>query len=199
MSLFTFDESYDREMASDGRSRYGAYLRQHTRSFTWDDGQVTTDAATFVRHAWEIAQSPIMSPAFLGWDEPRLQSVDCTFGDDDGGLVAVAKLAVPRPQALEGLSGFQDWDRGGSFGDGGYYTPEDRSLGRRPALLTSTLLRIAVPPGVLYEPVDAPEQLTVRDAKQALRFLADFLEGQLRPILDALNASPASRPRPVVW
>lgn len=61
---FDPDEGYDQDLASDGVSRYGAYLAHHRRQFACD-GEPTTDAGEFAAAAWRIAQPPIMVPAYV--------------------------------------------------------------------------------------------------------------------------------------
>jgi hypothetical protein len=67
--MFVFNESYDRDRASDGVSRYGVYLRQNADRFAgWDESPVTCDPVAFTAAAWQVATSPVMTPPF----------VDCT-------------------------------------------------------------------------------------------------------------------------
>src|SRR5262249_3488193 len=55
---FWIDRDYDREYASDGISRYGAYLRDATFR-PWTDHDQAVEWAVF---AWERATGPVMSP-----------------------------------------------------------------------------------------------------------------------------------------
>ena len=67
-AAFWIDYDYDRENASDGVSRYGAYVRQSSTlaeswDGTWDDAQVRQ--ARFAEAAWATATTPVMSPGFV--------------------------------------------------------------------------------------------------------------------------------------
>ena len=68
------DPDYDREQASDGQSRYGAYVRDHARLFDpWQDAPdgVTRDPVDFAIAAFRVATGPIMGPGFVRW-HPRV-------------------------------------------------------------------------------------------------------------------------------
>lgn len=70
--VFEPDDEYDRICASDGVSRYGAYLDRYAAWFA-ECGVPTTDAETFAAAAWRVAVPPVMSPGYvrvhgLAWD-----------------------------------------------------------------------------------------------------------------------------------
>ena len=74
------DPDYDRSQASDGQSRYGAYVRDHARLFDpWQDAPdgVTSDPVEFAVAAFRVATGPIMWPGFVRW-HPRV----CGYGVD---------------------------------------------------------------------------------------------------------------------
>ncbi|MCI0687960.1 MAG: hypothetical protein L0Y54_12080, partial [Sporichthyaceae bacterium] len=79
---FWIDHDYDRAHASDGRTRYGAYLRQHTADLTeaWDGGP-----ARFAALAWWIANSPVMWPGYVQ-AHPRVRGARLHHNDWDGSL-----------------------------------------------------------------------------------------------------------------
>lgn len=189
-SVFRFNDAHDRESASDGVSRYGFYLRDRPDMFAdWDDsGAVSTDPARFTRAAWEIANSPVMSPSYVVWDAERLQSVTCAGSELDGSLIVRVQLAVPRPVELRSVLGFGEWERGGSWGGPrGYFVPYDDSVARGPVMLTSTVLLFGVPTDQLYVPRDAPEKLSVDDAKASVKRLGALLDDRLSSVLKALG------------
>jgi hypothetical protein len=118
------DPDYDRANASDGQSRYGAYVRDHARLFDpWQDAPdgVTIDPVEFATAAFRVATGPIMSPGFVRW-HPRV----CGYGTDrsehDGRLVVSVTLATPAPLRLPGWS-WRGWER--DF-HGRFLEPEDR-------------------------------------------------------------------------
>jgi len=62
------DHDHDRNNASDGVSRYGAYLRDHAHLFDpWQEapGEVTRDPVEFAIAAFQVATGPIMAPGFV--------------------------------------------------------------------------------------------------------------------------------------
>src|SRR6266498_6098900 len=66
-AAFWVDRDYDRENASDGLSRYGAYLRD--ASFEpWTDHDQAVEWAVF---AWRRATGPVMSPGYVRY-HPRV-------------------------------------------------------------------------------------------------------------------------------
>jgi hypothetical protein len=184
--MFRFHDAADRERASDGASRYGVYLRQRADRFDWED-PVTTAPALFARAAWEVATSPIMSPPYLDWTAERVQAVAFSLSEHDASLIARVQVAVPRPAALADVPGFAEWDRGERW-NRGYHEQNGDALALRPALLTNTTLLFAIPPRELYAPQDAPD-LSVRDAKKAVKRLAAVLDERVAPIVRALDTA----------
>ncbi|QKG27297.1 hypothetical protein [Actinomadura verrucosospora] len=187
--MFRFHDAADRERASDGTSRYGVYLRQNIDRFTDWGELVTADPGMFALAAWQVATSPVMAPAYLDWTAERVQSVTLSLSEHDASLIARVQVAVPRPAALVDVREFADWDRGDRL-NRGYHEPEDDALTRRPAMLTSTTLLFAIASRELYAPQNAPE-LTVRDAKKAVKRLAEVLDERLALVVWALDAAPA--------
>ena len=181
--LFTFDDIGDRDRASDGVSRYGAYLRRNVNRFDWDE-PVTTDPAQFARAAWEVATCPIMAPPYLGWTAERIQEVTFTVSQA-GALIAAVRVAVPRPEALRVVRGFGEWERGTGY-ERGYWPPEEDALALGPAMLTSTVLVWSIPPEELHIPQVAPAPLT-DEAKASVRKLAVAVDKRLAPVLNALG------------
>lgn len=94
---FTTDDRYDRENASNGRSRYGAYLDHHRHLFL-DDGVTTADVVWFAFSAWEIASSPIMAPGYLR-THPRVLATEPCWDDDSRPALAI-RLAAPHTQEI---------------------------------------------------------------------------------------------------
>jgi hypothetical protein len=67
-AAFWIDYEYDRELASDGRSRFASYVRRAVATTewtecwdgTWDNEDVC--AVHFASEAWRLATTPVMSP-----------------------------------------------------------------------------------------------------------------------------------------
>jgi hypothetical protein len=91
------DRGYDRAAASDGVSRYGAYLADKAGLFDpWDaapDG-ITRDPVEFAIAAFTVATGPIMAPGYVRW-HGRVRNHGATWSEHDGRLVLSVTLAVP--------------------------------------------------------------------------------------------------------
>ena len=98
------DLAWDRANASDGVSRYGAYLRGHAELFDpWREAPkgITTDPGEFAIAAFRVACGPIMSPGFVRW-HPRVldHQVDRGENPDPDRLVITVSLATALPMWL---------------------------------------------------------------------------------------------------
>ncbi|RVX39133.1 hypothetical protein EDD27_1476 [Nonomuraea polychroma] len=96
---FWIDVDHDREMASDGVSRFGHYVRARADDFreAWEWEESRT--AQFAAMAWRVATGPIMAPGYIRF-HPRLLSARTEVNDWDGSLVGITTLVTPWPQAL---------------------------------------------------------------------------------------------------
>ncbi|WP_153536932.1 hypothetical protein [Actinomadura macrotermitis] len=188
--------------ASDGRqatSRYGEYLKQHVELFEddFESVPITGDAVRFAVAAWQVACGPIMSPSYVQWDEPRLQSVHCVRSQWDGSLLARAALAVPPPAPLayRRLPGrWNGWEHD-RFTDR-YWEPLGERLVDRPTLLTTATVVLPFTAEELPAPVTAHkvtplprsgEAMLTHDAKAAVTALVGLINRQLAPLIQALN------------
>jgi len=94
----------DRTSASDGISRYGAYLRSHAELFDpWGEAPngITTDPGEFASAAFRVACGPIMSPGYVHW-HPRIldHQVDHGESPDPSRLICKVTLATGLPLRL---------------------------------------------------------------------------------------------------
>jgi len=150
---FWIDAEYDREAASDGVSRYGAYIRQ-AKFEPWTDDDKAVELAVF---AWQQATGPVMAPGYVRRHH-RVLSARLERSDWDGSLVASVELVTQQPGPLQYLrSGdhdlWRDWPRESSFsGDPVYYEPGGQDLASSAYLLTSARLLFTVPSVGLPEP-----------------------------------------------
>jgi hypothetical protein len=132
------DRAYDRAAASDGVSRYGAYLADHAGLFDlWGEAAdgVTADPVEFAIAAFKVATGPIMSPGFVRW-HGRVQGHQAGRSEDDGRLLLSVTLATPSPVRLP--CDWRGWER--DFHNR-YLEPDDR----RPTGLCRLELRWPVP------------------------------------------------------
>ena len=99
------DDVYDRDRASDGFSRFGAYLALRLPAIVDADPDVLSDPVRWASFAWATAAPPVMSPGYVEWNDPI---EDIQVGWDDGSLVAEIVLRV---DCAVNLPGWRSWDR----------------------------------------------------------------------------------------
>ena len=95
-TAFWVERDYDREQASDGISRYGAYLRDATFE-PWTDDDQAVEWAVF---AWRRATGPVMSPGYVRY-HPRVLAARLERSGWDGSLVAGVDLVSCWPEQLK--------------------------------------------------------------------------------------------------
>jgi hypothetical protein len=153
---FWIDHDYDREHASDGVSRYGAYLRD-TKFEPWTDDDQHVELAEF---AWERATGPAMSPGYVRYHS-RILTARLARSDWDGSLIGRVDVLTGQPEYLRrprsddvrGL--WHDWPGEYSFARDQtvYYEPGTEELAKRGRhALASVSLRFTVPSGDLPDP-----------------------------------------------
>ncbi|MEU6217237.1 hypothetical protein ABZ845_06890 [Streptomyces sp. NPDC047022] len=188
-TLALVDDEHDRRNASDGHSRYGAYLKQRlTRFHEYNQSESPLPTQEFAAAAWQVATSPIMSPGYVGI-RPDLRAITPTFADDEGGLVIDVQVPLHHYDlraARDIPLGWQDWetDRHYLSAYASYFEPGSK----RPALLTTTIVRLVVD-GAWGLP---PQEHTrghglVDDAKRTVAALAAGINGHAGPIVAALR------------
>jgi hypothetical protein len=161
-TAFWIDRDYDREYASDGISRYGAYLRDSTFE-PWTDNDRAMERAAF---AWRRATSPVMSPGYVRC-HPRVLSAQLERSGWDGNLVAGVTLVSSWPEQFTTAPArsvklgdkdayWQDWPTESRGGTSCYYEPSEADLAARPYLLTTLSLQFTVPSAALPQPPATP-------------------------------------------
>jgi hypothetical protein len=192
--LVSVDEEYDRLSASDGVSRYGVYLRSRAHLFS-DEG-APLDPVGFTVLAWEIANSPVMSPSYVR-RRRDVTAVTCRRAAETDGLVADVEMRVRWPAALNGLgalAGWRTWALEEGRGDQppGYVEPSDD----RPALLVTAHLWVPFPPEKLPAPRRArPGEVDVADAKRAVAAVCGHVNLAAGPVVAALRDNSSGGPR----
>jgi hypothetical protein len=177
------DRDHDRANASDGVSRYGAYLRDHAHLFNlWGEAPdgVTADPVEFAIAAFKVATGPIMSPGYLRW-HGRVCDHSAGRSEDDDRLLLSVTLAVPSPVRLPW--DWRGWER--DFHDR-YLEPDDR----RPVGLAQLELRWPVPTDQVPTPTRPrrPGVPNRRDATGAVAVLVEQVNATVGPVLADLEA-----------
>jgi hypothetical protein len=178
------DREHDRASASDGVSRYGAYLRDHAGLFNpWGDAPdgVTGDPVEFTIAAFRVATGPIMSPGYVRW-HGSVCDYAATWSEHDGRLVLSVTLAVPSPVRLPW--DWRGWER--DFHDR-YLEPDDS----RPVGLCRLKLRWPVATDQLPTPrrPRRPGVANLRDAARAVEAVVAAINATVGPVLAGLEAS----------
>ena len=171
------DDAYDQARASDGLSRFGAYLAMRLPAIVHDDPDVLRDPVRWASFAWATAATPVMSPGYVEWADPI---EDIQVGWDDG---LIAAEIVIRTACSVALPGWQSWECDLS----GYLV--EPWHGNRIALSRTTLkatlqdLALPEPPTAVGDRVE-----TVRAAKGAVRAVSVAIEEVLRPLENLLDS-----------
>ena len=184
---FWVDAQYDRDNASDGVSRYGAYVRQATFE-PWTDEGRAVELAVF---AWRRATPPVMAPGYVR-RHPRILSARLERDDYEGSLVAAIEILTNAPSELRGarLPGdgyWRDWPTEWSFGS-------DRDLFRDPSgedlarggryMLGSVTLQFKMTSDLPGPPAGGADVAT---CKEAVEILVAELNVIVGPVIDRIE------------
>ncbi|MFJ9605444.1 hypothetical protein ACIRS1_03710 [Kitasatospora sp. NPDC101176] len=185
-TLAVVDDGYDRRHASDGHSRFGAYLDRHAG--LPQDGEPPYTAAEFAVVAWGIATVPVMSPGYVHL-RPDLLAVTAHLAEDDPtGLVMRLTAPVPhhalatRPRPGRWL----DWER--DCHHHGPWSPTVEPIpDHRPTLVLSAYLCLPIPTDVLITPTtNRTGAMLTHEAKASVAVLAEHVNRIAGPALAAL-------------
>ncbi|MEU8977638.1 hypothetical protein [Streptomyces sp. NPDC048309] len=189
-TLALVNDEHDRRNASDGHSRYGAYLNQRLSWLhEYDDPDQPLPTTEFATAAWKVATSPVMSPGYV---EIRsdLHGITLAFAEDgDGRLLVDVHVPLHHHDLREVRNiprSWQDWDT-----ERHYLSPYETLFdpeSKRPALLTTTVVRLVVDTSWGLP----PQQHTrghglVDDAKRTVAALVSGINRHAGPILVALR------------
>jgi hypothetical protein len=197
---FWVDRDYDQEHASDGISRYGAYLRDAAFE-AWTDHDQAVEWAVF---AWERATGPVMSPGYVRY-HPRVLGARLERSGWDGGLVAGVTSVSAWPEQLtralaravrlgDREAYWQDWpaEYRGS-GPACYYEPGEADIAVRPYLLTTVSAQFTVRPAALPDP-PATSAARLEAGRQAVAVVLAELNRVVGPVLGAVCGHPSPAP-----
>jgi hypothetical protein len=198
-AAFWVDRDYDREYASDGISRYGAYLRDAAFE-PWTDEDQAVEWAVF---AWRRAAGPVMSPGYVRC-HPRVLAARLDRSGWDGSLVAGIDLVSSWPEELKTVlargvrlggrdASWQDWPAGHLGETVSYYEPSEADVAARPYALATLSLQFTVPSAALPEP-PATSAAVLGAGQRAVAVVVAELNRIVGPILTAGlgDATPAT-------
>jgi len=194
-TAFWIDRDYDREQASDGISRYGAYLRDATFE-PWTDDDQAVEWAVF---AWRRATGPVMSPGYVRY-HPRVLAAQLERSGWDGSLIVRVSLVSAWPEQLTRAlvravrlgdrdAYWQDWPTEYRSCDTTYYCePSEADIAARPYLLTTVSLQFTVPSAALPEP-PATSAALLSAGQQAVAVVVAELNRIVGPVLSLGDTS----------
>lgn len=188
--LVYVNDEHDRDYASNGTSRYEAYLRQNHSLFRdgWsDEPRPVQDPAEFAVHAWTVATGPIMAPGYV-WTRPDLRKVTLHRDDEDGSLYA--DIHVPlRHSDIGGNTkrfpySWQDWESESDYSGAEYVGLfEPRSV-KKPSVLATAVVRV---PGQewsnLVKPTAYEGRTLLDEARQAVFTVAQHINDDAGPMV----------------
>lgn len=188
---FWLDDDYDREYASDGISRFGAYLRDGAFEPWTDDDQ----AVEWAMFAWQRATGPVMSPGYVRC-HPRVLAAHVERSGWDGSMIASVSLAcswpgqltatLSRPVSLAGRAVYwHDWPAESLGRDARFHEPGEADLAACPYALTTLSLQLTVPSADLPEP-PATAGTRLGAARRAVAVVVAELNAIIGPALRAL-------------
>jgi hypothetical protein len=190
-TAFWVDQDYDRAHASDGISRYGAYLRDVAFE-PWTDHDQAVEWAAF---AWRCATGPVESPGYVRYHS-RVLAARLERSGWDGSLTAGVTLISPWPEQLtrarvRGVrlgnrdAYWQDWPTEYRGADAvSYYEPSEADVATRPYALATICLQFTVPSAAVPEPPATPDAL-LDAGQQAVAVVVAELNPIVAPVLAA--------------
>jgi hypothetical protein len=196
-TAFWVDRDYDRERASDGRSRYGAYLRDAAFE-PWTDHDQAVEWAVF---AWERATSPVMSPGYVRC-HPRVLGAQLERSGWDGSLAAAVTLVSSWPEEIKTALAravrlgdrdvyWRDWPAECRGGDTTcYYEPSEADVAVWPYLLATLSMQVTVPSAALPEPPASPAAV-LGAGQHAVAVVVAELNRIIGPVLGAGTSAAA--------
>jgi hypothetical protein len=187
---FWIEHEHDRQAASDGVSRYGAYVGDRIPGGfdeCWDGTYETRLAERFAAKAWAVARGPIMAPPYVDEHPDVLAAKLHVDYDDDAGLIAGIELASRWPQPLgrgwDGTRHWWPWPREHSFTSGDYpRNPYGEETARHCYALASLRLVFAVPSERLPAPPGAQHKWG--EVEQTARAVVAVLVAELNQVVN---------------
>ncbi|MFB7618747.1 hypothetical protein [Kitasatospora sp. NPDC056181] len=181
-TLVVIDDIADQERASNGHSRYDAYLAQHADDFH-DNGEPLSPAE-FAAAAWRIATIPVMTPAYAAVRNDLHQvalSIDHNGRAQFCTHVGLHHSALTRRPAGRPLDWeHSSWDRPGEPWP--HLAGPDRT--HRTVVLVTAMVLLPVPDDILIRPTGTrPSRTLTHEAKTVVAALAEHANRHLAPLV----------------
>lgn len=195
---FWVDREYDKDLASDGVSRYGVYAKEafaaNREPWDWFDDPVIAKV-DFAATAWRAATGPVMSPGYVRYHH-LVTGTRIARSGWDGSLTGYVTLATPQPAGLAKLRRWRGWEY---ELEGDHYRPQEpyeQQIAELPKsqfycgyALTTVELAFPMAAAAAALPTlpagpDTPD--LVDTAKAAVGVLVDALNSLVGPVIDTL-------------
>lgn len=185
------DREGDMERASDGYSRYGAYVGAREMSFQDAFARPELEAAepvAFAATAWQVATPPNMSPGLVDW-RPDIHKVTVGFDDDGKDLMVTVELPLTHRQlAAKVPYTYEDWTphRHWLADDYGYLM-EPGTRRDRPTVLATVKIHHILSWVPLVTPGKPTGRQLVDDALQSVEYTAAAINAELPEIINTVQ------------
>ena len=179
------DREGDKERASDGYSRYGAYVEAREESFIdhIEGPDQPLEPIAFAAKAWEIASTPVMSPGLVEW-RPDIAKI--SLGYDEDGTRPVVRVELPlrhRELAAKLPATYDDWGVYREWANDLYvYAEHPRCRPGHPAVTVMAGIR-HIPQLTLVQPGKPRGRALVDDALRSVDLTATAINAELPEIL----------------
>lgn len=193
------DQGYDKDLASDGVSRYGVYAKEafaaNREPWDWFDDTPELARIDFAATAWRAATGPVMAPGYVRYHH-LVTGTRIARSGWDGSLTGYVSLATPPPAGIAKLHRWRDWEselEGDHYRPVGPYEQQIADVAKGNAFtgyaLTTVELAFPMPQAAAALPdlpagPDAPE--LVDAAKATIGVLVDALNALVGPVIDTL-------------
>lgn len=186
------DREGDRDRASDGYSRYGAYVsaRKHQFVDTYEGPEAPLEPIRFALEAWRIATPPVMGPGLVDW-RPDLHKVTIGYDEDGADMMVTVELPLRHNQlAAEIPYSYKDWELQRHWGADDYqYLLEPGTRRDRPTVITTVTIRHILTSVTLVTPGRPTGRQLVDDALRSVNLTAAAINAELPEIIRTVQGA----------
>lgn len=191
-SAFMTHDASDRDHASNGDSRLGAYLAHYMHRFYNLDGALASLRDEFAAAAFSIATTPVMSPPYVG-THPRVLLASAQW-DENHRCGLVIDLATPTPASFADQLPSRTRCWGHHTATERFCQPEDNDeLAAYSQLTVRVPFEVELLPDPVYTAAGIADVVTVKRSLRALTTHANSVLTHLITHLDSGSANTPSR------